>query len=233
MKMRALISVAFGLSYLAFSQIATAGWLPDPCSGGGTAPCIDINVGTDANPEWYHFNGDGSNANHWHGHPWGGPLAFSGPSELQCDGINADCTLTLYGEVMKCLDSNSQWRIGVRVVDYDVEGGFPCGLIVLGGFPWYAKDANSVPHCPFTDDCDDFIPYTPNPTALVGHIGGIDISVIIPRVADGHVHDVIFTPGSNANFSFNSDFYSCDETTQPCSVDGVLTIEDAVYLGVH
>lgn len=231
MKTKLILSAIFGVAAWSLSSLAAASWDPGPCPGGGSAPCIEAVV----NGNTYHFNGTGGHAGVWHGLPTtGADFEFSGPTDLSCDSIDLDCTLTLGGKVQKCQDSSGAWRIGVQVNSSNVSGSFPCGTVSLGGFPWYAKDGSITPHCPFTDDCDNFIPYVPGASSYTGNFGEIDISVIgIPRVTNGHVHGVVFNPGVGANFDFNSDFYDCDENELGCSVDGTLTVTNATSLDIQ
>lgn len=218
MRTKLLLSTIAGIAAWSISQGVFAGWLPGQCdSNPGPAPCIEAKI----NGTYYHFNGNGGHAGEWHGSPTGGDFMFSGPSELNCLDIDANCTLALYGQVMKCEDSNGDWRLGVKVTNYNISpSSGTCGLIRLGGFPWYANE-DVLPHCPFGSTCDDFVPYQGNvPHSAV--IGGVNISVILPLVTNGHVHGVTFNPGPSTNFSFNSDFYNCSEGVTTCSVNGIL-----------
>lgn len=226
MKGKIILSAILGFCAVSLSQVASAGWDPGACPQPhtGPAPCIEAIIGGTA----YHFNGTGSHAGEWHGSPVGGDLVFVGASQLGCSGLNLNCSLTLRGQVKKCQDSAGNWRIGVRVNSYNV-AGTGCGTITLGGFPWYAKDAAITPHCPFEDDCDSFIPYDPAAVNYTANLGEVDISVFfIPRVTDGHVHNVIFTPGVNASFAFNTPFFDCDETNLGCTVNGLLQFNNGV-----
>ncbi|MBZ2188524.1 hypothetical protein K8B33_05420 [Alcanivorax sp. JB21] len=231
MKIKLAISTLLGIAAWSLSSMAMA-WDTGPCpSPGGPAPCIEAVVGGNT----YHFNGSGAYADVWKGLPTtGADFQFSGPTELGCGSLDLDCTLTLGGKVKKCQDSSGAWRIGVQVNSSNVSGGFPCGTVVLGNFEWLAKDPTITSHCPFTDTCDNFIPYDPNASDYTANFGEIDITVLfIPRVRDGHVHGVVFTPGAGANFAFNSQFYDCDENDLGCSVEGVLTLTNATSLDIH
>ncbi|MFP1682782.1 hypothetical protein ACLD0W_09735 [Alloalcanivorax sp. C16-1] len=231
MKTKLLLSAVLGVAAWSLSSMAAADWDTGPCPGGGSAPCIEAVV----NGNTYHFNGTGDHAGEWHGLPTtGADFQFAGATALGCSGLNLNCTLTLGGKVQKCQDSNGDWRIGVQVNSSNVSGGFGCSAVTLGGFPWYAKDASISSHCPFTDDCDNFIPYTPGASSYTGNFGAIDISVFgISRVSGGHVHGVTFTPGTGANFDFDSSFYGCDESDQGCTVDGTLTVTNATSLDIQ
>lgn len=234
MKAKLMISAFLGMAAWSVSNISLAGWDEGPCPQPhtGPAPCIEV---LDNNDVYWHFNGDGSHADIWHGAPPAGAndLSFSGPSDLDCGDLGANCTLTLNGQVKKCQDSNGDWRIGVKVNSSSIGGGGLCSFIGLGGFPWYTGSID-LPHCPFEDDCDNFIPYTPSPNTLTGTVGSIDITLLgIPRVTGGHVHGVIFTPGCNPTFTFNSDFYDCDEESEGCSVNGVLTATNIQCLNIY
>lgn len=233
MKIKLLLSAFIGMAAWSLSSVAAANWDSGPCPQPhqGPAPCIEME---DDNGDFWHFNGDGSHAGVWHEHPLGGDLSFSGSTTLGCDGLDLNCTLTLSGEVKKCQDSDGNWRIGVRVNNSTVEPGDAlCDVVSLGGFPWYSRDDSIVPHCPFEDDCDTFIPYDPNASTYTANFGEIDINVLFPRVTDGHVHGVVFTPGNPATFSFNSDFFNCDEEDQGCSVNGTLSLDNATSLEVY
>ena len=230
MKTKLLLSAIFGVAAWSLSSMAAASWSTGPCPGGGAAPCIEAVVSGNT----YHFNGSGGHAGVWHGLPTtGADFQFSGPTALGCSGLNLNCTLTLGGKVQKCQDSNGDWRIGVQVNSSNVSGGIGCGTVVLGGFPWYANE-DAAPHCPFTDDCDDFIPYDPSASTYSANFGAINISVFgIPRVNGGHVHGVTFTPGVGANFDFASEFYDCNEEEEGCFVDGTLTVTNATSLDIQ
>ena len=232
MKTKLLLSALLGMAAWSFSGVATADWDTGACPGGGSAPCIETVI----NGNTYHFNGTGGHAGIWHGRPaaeGGGDFVFEGDSvELNC-ALDLNCTLALSGQVQKCQDSNGEWRIGVKVTDANVSNGFLCGVVNVGGFPWYAKDANIASHCPFEDDCDSFIPYDPSATNYTGNFGAINVSALgINLVNNEHVHGVVFTPGVGANFSFASDFYNCDEEGD-CSIDGVLTVNNATSLDIQ
>ena len=235
MKIKLLLSTIIGIAAWSLSSVAAAnswdtGACPDP--NPGPAPCIETVV----NGNTYHFNGSGGHAGVWHGVPaqeGGGDFSFSGPSRLECD-IGIDCTLELAGEVKKCEASDGTWRIGVRVNSSDVTGGFACSTIALDGFPWYSKDSSITPHCPFGDVCENFNEYDPNASTYTANFGLIDITVFgSQEVTDGHVHNVVFTPGVGANFDFNSTFYDCEENDQGCSVDGTLTLDNATSLDIY
>ncbi|GAA5127710.1 hypothetical protein [Alloalcanivorax gelatiniphagus] len=232
MKTKLLLSAVLGVAAWSLSSMAAADWDTGPCPGGSSAPCIEAVV----NGTTYHFNGTGDHAGEWHGLPTtGADFEFVGDSvELGCSGINLDCTLTLGGKVQKCQDSNGDWRIGVQVNSSNVSGGFLCSTVVLGGFPWYSRDASLANHCPFEDDCDSFIPYDPSATTYSGNFGAIDISVLgSSRVSGGHVHGVTFTPGTGATFSFASQFYDCDDDEQGCEVTGDLVLDNATSLDIQ
>lgn len=231
MKTKLLLSAVLGVAAWSLSSMAAASWNTGACPGTGTAPCIEAVVSGNT----YHFNGTGGHSGVWHGLPTtGADFQFSGATALGCDGLNLNCTLTLGGKVQKCQDSSGAWRIGVQVNSSNVSGGFPCGTVVLGGFPWYAGDPDSASSCPFEDDCDNFIPYSPGASTYTGDFGAIDINVLfIPRVSGGHVENVVFTPGVGANFNFNSEFYDCDGGEQGCSVNGTLTVTNATSLDIQ
>ena len=231
MKTKLLLSALLGIAAWSFSGMAAANWNTGACPGGGTAPCIE----TEINGNTYHFNGSGGHAGIWHGRPaaeGGGDFVFEGDNvELIC-ALDLNCTLALSGQVKKCQDSTGAWRIGVKVTGADVSNGTFCGLVNVGGFPWYSKDASITPHCPFEDDCDSFIPYDPNATTYTGNFGDISVTALGMTLVDNeHVHGVVFTPGVGANFDFQSDFFDCEENGD-CSIDGTLTVNNATSLDV-
>ena len=211
------------------SHVAS-GWSTGACPPPlpGSPPCVETN-----GP--FHFNGNASGANVWHGHP-GVPddFEFSGPIQLECNALNLYCNLMLGMKIKKCQDSNGDWRIGMQVNTYSLTGGFLCGTIALGGFPWYFKDPAIASHCPFIDDCDNFIPFIRGATKLVGNLGNVDINALgSALITDGHLHNVVFTQGTGAHFSFNSDFFSCGGGNLECNLNGVLLIGNAFYLDIH
>ena len=231
MKTKLLLSALLGMAAWSFSGMAAAAWSTGACPS-GAAPCIE----TEINGNTYHFNGTGGASGIWHGRPaaeGGGDFVFEGDNVALACTLNLDCTLALSGQVQKCQDSTGAWRIGVKVTDADVSNGLFCGSVNVGGFPWYAKDDSITPECPFTDDCDNFIPYDPSATTYTGNFGSIDVSVFGIGLANSeHVRDVVFTPGVGANFYFNSDFYDCDGDAG-CSIEGTLTVNNATSLDIQ
>ncbi len=236
MKTKILLSALLGMAAWSFSGTATANWDTGACPGGGSAPCIE----TEINGNTYHFNGTGGHAGIWHGRPaaeGGGDFDFSGNGvDLSCDEASPSCNLTLSGQVKKCQDSTGAWRIGVKVTGADVNlGDFLCNFINVGGFPWYSKDPTIASHCPFEDDCDSFIPYDASASTYTGNFGEIDVSATLigNLVSGGHLHGVVFTPGVGANFAFSDKtFFDCEENDLGCSIDGVLTVDNATSLDV-
>lgn len=231
MKRETLLSIFLGAAAGSLSSLAAAAWETGPCSGGGSGPCIETKV----NGSTYHFNGSGWHAGEWHGLPTSGVnFQFSGSTQWNCGSI-WECTQTWSGKVKKCQDSGGDWRIGIQVSSADVvPGNFYCNFVTLGGFPRYLKGSPITNHCPFTDDCDNFIPYDPSVSTYTANVGPIDIEIFgSPQLANGHVHSVVFTPGVSANFAFSSDFYDCDENDQGCSMDGTLTLDNATSLDIH
>jgi hypothetical protein len=236
MKTKLLLSALFGVAAWSLSSLATAGWVSGPCSGTGTAPCIEV---TDNNDDVWHFNGDGSHADVWHGHPLGGDFTFSNSDvDLGCSIASLNCTLELAGQVKKCQDSNGDWRIGVRVTDGSASDGLFCGTVDLYNFPWYSKDPTIASHCPFEDDCDSFIPYDANASTYTGNFGAISVDALGANLVDQeHLHSVVFTPGAVANgdatFDFTGKtFYDCAENGG-FSIDGVLQLNNAKELQIY
>jgi hypothetical protein len=237
MKTKLLLTTLFGVAAWSLSSLAMANWNTGACPGTGTAPCIE----TEINGNTYHFNGSGGHAGVWHGRPaaeGGGDFDFSDDSViLECPEDRLDCELSLSGEVKKCQDSSGDWRIGVRVNDADVStGDFLCAFVSVGGFPWYSKDPAIASHCPFEDACDSFIPYDSGASTYTANFGTIDVSAAgSPLVSNGHLHSVIFTPGVGANFNFTGPkkFFDCNDDELGCTIDGVLTIDNATSLDIH
>jgi hypothetical protein len=235
-----LLSTILGVAAWSLSSIASANWDTGACPQPheGPAPCIE----TEINGNTYHFNGSGGHAGGWYGRPaaeGGGEFDFSGTNlDFECNSVSwGGCNLALSGEVKRCQDSSGAWRIGVRVTDADMSpGGFACNFFIADGFPWYLKDPTIANHCPFEDDCDSFIPYDPNASAYTASFGAISISasVIGDLAAEEHMHNVVFTPGVGATFDFtNKTFFDCDEEEGGCSIDGVLTLDNANSLDIH
>jgi hypothetical protein len=238
MKTKLILSTLFGMAAWSLSSVAAANWDTGACPQphAGPAPCIE----TEINGNTYHFNGSGGHAGVWHGRPaaeGGGAFDFSGSGvDLTCPGANPSCNLTLSGEVKKCQDSTGAWRIGVRVTDADVSPGtFLCNFITVSGFPWYSGDVDADSHCPFEDDCDNFIPYDPSASTYTANFGNVTVSASLvgTLVNAEHLHGVVFTPGVGANFAFASSFYNCDEEEQDCSITGVLTLDNGTSLDIY
>lgn len=226
------------LAIWSISSVAAANWdsgaCPQPHAGPG--PCIE----TEINGNTYHFNGSGGHAGDWHGLPaaeGGGPFQFEGSSiDLRCGPATPSCNLTLSGEVKKCQTSSGSWRIGLRVSAASFSpGDFVCNFLIMDGFPWYSRVPNAVSHCSFEDNCDGFIPYEPSTSTYVANFGSVGIiSPISTWMVDGHLHDVVFNPGVGANFDFsNKMFFDCDEEETGCSIDGILTINNATSLYIY
>ena len=243
MKTKLLLSALLGMAAWSLSSVATAGWLTGPCDANpGPAPCIETVI----NGNTYHFNGTGGHAGVWHGRPaaeGGGDFDFSGSGvALGCPGIEPSCDLVLNGQVKKCQDSNGEWRLGVRVTGGDASGSFTCDALSISGFPWYSADPSNHSHpgqCPFTDDCDNFLPYDPSASNYVGHFGEVTVSSFFGTHVDAeHVHNVTFTANNQgatptANFDFqNKTFTDCNGDGD-CTIDGVLYLNNADELNVY
>lgn len=197
MKAKIIMLSALGVASFGLTQAASASWDSGACSGGGSAPCIEWSDGSNT----YHFNGSGGHAGDWHGHPGGGDFEFTGPTNLVCDGIPVDCDLTLYGQVRKAYDSTANtWKVGIQVTNADVTGGFTCGFVDVGGFPWFVDENHE--HGPYTNAVDVGIPYPI--TSFIGSIGEIDVAVPILgiSVTDGHMHDITYN--NSDTFSFGT-----------------------------
>ncbi|GAA5138833.1 hypothetical protein [Alloalcanivorax gelatiniphagus] len=231
MKRELLLSAFLAAATWSLPNLASADWDTGPCPGGGTAPCIEAEVSGTT----YHFNGSGDHAGEWHGLPTTGEdFEFIGPTQWGCNGLNWNCTVTWTNKIKKCQDSAGDWRIGFQVNSASVSGSFPCAAFVMSGFPWYTKDAKAVSHCPFTDDCNSLIPYSPGASSLVTNLGEIDVTIFgIPRIADSHLHNIVFTPGPSANFSLASEYYDCDDTEVGCSIYGTVSLSNATSLDIH
>ena len=231
MKRKLLLSVLLTAATWSLSSLATADWDTGPCPGGGTAPCIEAEVSGTT----YHFNGSGDHAGEWHSLPTTGEdFEFSGATSWGCNGLNYNCTLSWGTKIKKCQDTNRDWRIGLQVNGADFSGAFICNVIVYGDFPWYGRDTNMAGHCPFEDTCDNFIPYDQNASTLTFNLGSIQMDVLgFPRITDGHLHGLVFEPGIAANFTLFSEYYDCDEVTQDCHINGVLTLKNATSLSIQ
>src|SRR5690606_34639936 len=120
-----------------------------------------------------------------------------------------------------------------KVTGGDVSNGLFCSTVALSGFPWFAKDPTITPHCPFTDDCDNFIPYVQNATTYTGNFGAVTVTALgIPQVTNEHLHGVVYDI-NGASFDFtNKTFYDCDEN-DGCSLDGILTLDNADELNIY
>ncbi|WP_370202621.1 hypothetical protein [Alloalcanivorax venustensis] len=235
---KTLLSVLLGMQAWLLSSVVVAGWEEGPCPqpGTGPAPCFEL---TDDNDDVWHFNGDGAHAAEWHGHPLGGDLVFSGNNvDLSCSGFGMNCTFSLGSQVKKCQDSNGDWRIGVRITSGEASDGLFCGTIVLAGFPWYSKDPTIPNHCPFEDDCDSLIPYVNGAFSYTANLGAIDMSILAsPVVTDGHLNNLVFTPGIVANGEATVDFtnkafYGCAGDND-CDIDGVAQLSNAKSLYIY
>jgi len=238
MHTKLLLSTLLGAAVWSHSSVAMASWdfgaCPQPHTG--PAPCIE----TEINGNTYHFNGSGRHAGAWHGVPvaeGGGDFQFSGDTvDFACTSVSISCQMSARGEVKKCQDSDGIWRIGVRVNAVDLlSGDFLCNFITVSGFPWYSKNPSITPHCPFEDDCDSFIPYDPSASTYTANFGSADVSTPTGTLLSGeHLHGVVFTPGVAATVDFsNKTFFDCEETEGGCSIDGILTLDNATSFDIH
>ncbi len=244
MKTKILLSAIIGVAIWALSSVTAASWnsgaCPQPHTGG--APCIETVI----NGNTYHFNGDGGHAGSWHGLPaaeGGGDFDFSGSSvELGCPGINPICDIVLNGQVKKCEDSDGNWRLGVRVTGGNFSGSFWCNYQDLSGFPWYLADSSNHSHpgqCPFTDDCDNFLPYDPSASNYVGHFGEVTISSFLGiLIGTEHLHDVVFTANNQgaaptANINLTDKVFTDCNGDGDCSIDGILYLDNAAELNIY
>lgn len=234
MNTKIILSTLFGVAAWSFSSLATADWEEGPCPQPhtGPAPCIEV---LDNNDVYWHINGDGGHADIWHGHPVAGDFAFSNDDvDLGCSLASLNCTLELTGQVKKCQDSDGNWRIGVAVTGGSASNGLFCGTVDLYNFPWYSKNPAIANHCPFEDDCDNFIPYVPNASTYTGNFGAVFVDALGFELVEGdHLHGVVFTPGPAATFDFrNKTFYDCNETAG-CGIDGLLELNNAQELNIY
>ncbi|MFP1679126.1 hypothetical protein ACLD02_10525 [Alloalcanivorax sp. C16-2] len=231
MKIETLFFTLLGLAAWSLSNITVADWDTGACPGGGSAPCIE----TEINDNTYHFNGTGGHTDTWHSRPaaeGGGDFVFEGDAGFYCS-LNLNCTLAWSGEIKKCQDSNGDWRIGFQINSASMSNGSFCSLYILSNFPWYLKEPSLTPHCPFVDNCDDFIPYDATASSYTANLGRISLTAIgIGLVNEEHLHSVAFTPGLGASFDFSSNFYDCDESSD-CSFEGELIIDNATSLDIQ
>jgi len=244
MKTKILITAIFGVAAWSLSSLAMASWSTGACPGSGAAPCVETVI----NGNTYHFNGSGGHAGVWHGRPaaeGGGDFDFSGGRvDLICP-LQFSCDLVLNGQVKKCEDSDGNWRLGVRVTGGNFSGGtFTCNnALTISGFPWYLADPASHDHdagqCPFTDDCDNFLPYDPSASNYVGHLGEVTVSSFLGTHIDAqHVHNVIFTANNQgatptANLNFTNVMFSDCSGNGDCSIDGILYLDNADELNIY
>lgn len=231
MKWRLIFTTLFATATWSLSSLAAADWDTGPCPGSGTAPCIEAEISGNA----YHFNGTGDHAGEWHGLPTTGEnFEFTGAFSWDCSGLSLECTTTWAGKIKKCQSLNGDWRIGLQINSANVSGDFLCSTNVFGGFPWYTNGDAVTPHCPFTDNCENFMVYEPDAPTYVSNFGQIDLTILgTPRIDGGHLHDMIFTPGPGASLGFNSDVVDCDEEELGCNLEGMLKLDNAASLGVH
>ncbi|KXJ52071.1 MAG: hypothetical protein AXW12_16375 [Thalassospira sp. Nap_22] len=244
MKTKLLLTTLFGVAAWSISSLAMAsGWSTGACPGGSAAPCVETVV----NGNTYHFNGSGGHAGSWHGMPaaeGGGDFEFANSDvALGCPSLQPSCDLVLYGQVKKCEDSDGNWRLGVKVTGGDSSGSFTCNSLNLSGFPWYSADPASHDHstgqCPFTDDCDNFLPYDPSASNYVGHFGEVTVSSFLgTHVNAEHVHGVTFTANNQgatptANFDFSGKTFTDCSGDGDCTIDGVLYLDNADELNVY
>ncbi|WP_414433982.1 hypothetical protein [Alloalcanivorax venustensis] len=112
---------------------------------------------------------------------------------------------------------------------------FLCNFVTLGGFPWYSKDPAMASHCPFEDYCDSFIQYDPSASSYTSNFGSVDVSSSLGTFIIGsHLHRAVFTPGIGAALDFsNNAFFDCEETEGGCSVDGVLSLDNAISFDIY
>ena len=239
MKRKILLSSLLGAVAWSVSGGAAASWdsgaCPQPHTG--SAPCFE----TEVNGNTYHFNGAGGHADEWHGLPaveGGGDFQFSSQDiNVACAAASPSCAFSASGQVKKCMDSNGAWRIGVRVNAVIISAGdFLCNFVTASGFPWYSKDPTISTHCPFEDDCDSFIPYDPNAATYSANFGGITVAATLvgTLIDDGHLHEVVFAPGVGATLTAsNKTFFDCDDESLDCSVDAVLTLDNATSFDIY
>ena len=238
MKRLLFLSTLCGVAAWSASGGAAANWdsgaCPQPHTG--AAPCFETQI----NGNTYHFNGSGGHSGDWHGLPeaeGGGDFQFSSDAiEVTCSATSARCGFSSSGQVKKCQDSSGVWRIGVRVNAVDLSpGDFLCNFVTVGGFPWYSKDTTIANHCPFEDDCDSFIPYDSSASTYTADFGSVDVGTSLGSLIDGeHLQGVVFTPGVGDTLDFsNKTFFACDETERDCSVDGILTLDNATSFDIY
>lgn len=220
----------WGLS--AYAGPAPHGPASGDCSGHapGVSNEWDCVEWTDTSNQWWHAtNSD-----------WVGPsgddtttFVFSGPSDLGCGIITADCTLTLNGQVR--IDSPGE--MGIKVLSGNVTGGGLCDSIDLGQFPWYAGSTSD-----HTFNSSSYIP--PQTTISYragyaeGNLGNIDLGLpIIPDIDDGHVHDIRFVnDGTNPSyFAFDSVIFTggSADNNSGCSVVGNLEVTNVSDINAH
>ena len=234
MKAKIIMLSALGVASFGLTQAANAGWDNSDSSGAAT-PCIEYNGSN-------HFNVNDTDRSDWHGTPGTGspagtwnngvnpadPFVFSGETHLVCNDIEVDCTLSLSGYTR--ITGDDPYSIGIMVTDADVTGGFTCGFVDVGGFPWFIADNGH--HDPFTIPPALGVPYT-NPMTFEGSIGPIDVDVNLLgiHVADGHMHDVTynnldtFSFGTNGNDPVIYNWNGTSDVPSGCTVSGNLELQ--------
>lgn len=250
-QIKLILASVMGVGLMGASQFATADWESGACPrpNNGPAPCIEHQDSTGA---WWHFNGDGSHADEWHGYPTNEDgqspeqdFQFTGTTDLSCTLGAFTCDLTLNGEVKKFQDGEGNWRIGVRVNSGSVavgNGDDECEDITVGGFPWYAghdPDHNGSFSGQHVLSSTTGIVYTGTSSVYTGHVGQIDVGYSVfgfpvSLVSDGHLHDVEYE-NSSSSFLFGSagggsqdniiyEGGAADDDSG-CTVDGALTLQ--------
>lgn len=223
MNVKMIMVAALGAASFGLMQGASAAplWSSSDCSSTSSRPCIDYN-GTD------HFiDGSPNDPTVWHGQPGSGaPFSFSGTTVLDCGTKGKiTCNLALDGKV-RFPDSNT---VGIKVTNATVSGGLGCGLVTVGGFPWYIAP-NSY-HGPYTTPALPLGVSTTPP--YIGSIGPIDVDVSFPfiHVSGGHMHDVTYNNVDTFSFgtgSLDKNIYYNDPTTDTpsgCKVSGDLKLQ--------
>ncbi|MFT0139416.1 hypothetical protein ACEK07_32660 [Alcanivoracaceae bacterium MT1] len=219
MKAKIIMLSALGVASFGLTQAASA-WTSGDCSATSTRPCIEHSDG-------YYFTNTGV----WEGDPTtGAPFTFSGSTVLTCGSNVVDCTLSLEGKARIEMDGSTP-KVGIEVSNGSVTGGFLCGFVNVGGFPWYIDENNE--HGPYSNAASVGIPYnagsTP-PINFIGSIGTIDVSVPLLgiNVTDGHMHDVTYNNSDTFSFgtgSLDPNIYDQNENATGCTVSGDLQLQ--------
>ncbi|MBL7250220.1 hypothetical protein ACLD02_10495 [Alloalcanivorax sp. C16-2] len=218
LKRNSLITGALGGALLMLSPLTQASWDSGACPTGLSVPCVEHEY----NGNVYHFNG--GHADEWHGDANGDDFEFAGSGTLECPSQTLNCSISLDAQVKKFQDDQDDWRIGIKVNEANLSGGFLCILADLEGLPWYLADSGT--HDNFGND--DGVPW---PGPITGNIGTLDVP--LAGISDIHAHGVSYD--NYDTFNLTGDLYeNGTDDPQGCSLNGALQLQgDVDYLTVY